>query len=397
MKKVLVIAPTYCRPDCANGQIERHFFTSLPKEDFQITILCSDRWDLITESDNCKLVRTHFNKWADYACRAMFHTPLPYIGNSPDKELYNWGNNAVKEALKLAKTEKFDYIHSIAMPCSAHVVAYRIKQELNIPWVAQFYDPWSGNPFRVMKSKRMLRLNQEWEKKVAQSADLIIHPCDAMIDFWAKLYGENIRSKTYVLPFATDIPPFVERSHKEGEKVVISHIGSFSSNRNAEVFLKAVASMPVEARQKLQVYFVGNVIDSDRKLIHDLQLSDTVTLVGRVSEQECFRYYELSDMFLIVDIDCVPNLFYPSKILKYFCYKKPILGITTEQSVIRDELTKTGNYPYKYDDVDGIAKFLSRAVENYDDINTNDNEYGRKFKTANVVNEYVSIVNNNIK
>ena len=392
MKKVLVIAPTYCRPNCANGQIERHLFPCLPKEEFQVTILCSDRWDHIVETENCKPVRTRFNKWVDYACRFMFHTPFPYIGNTPDKELFCWGNNAVNEALKLAKKEKFDYIHSISMPCSAHVVAYRIKQKLDIPWVAQFFDPWSGNPFRVMRSNRMAQLDKEWEKKVAMSADIVIHPCDAMIHYWAKQYGQQITEKTHILPFATDVPPFVDKKRDESDKIVISHIGSFSSNRNAEVFLKALAKLPQEALNKIQVNFVGNVIERDKALIYELGLSNVVNLVGRVSEDECYKYYEQSDLFLIVDIDCVPNLFYPSKILKYFCYKKPILGITTEQSVIRDELTRTGNYPFGYYDVDGISVFLKSVVDDYNSILTNNKEYGEQFKTCNVIKRYCQIL-----
>ena len=138
--------------------------------------------------------------------------------------------------------------------------------------------------------------------------------------------------------------------------------------------------------------FVGNVIESDKALIHELDLSNVVNLVGRVSEEECYKYYEQSDMFLIVDIDCVPNLFYPSKILKYFCYKKPILGITTEQSVIRDELTRTGNYPFGYYDVDGISFFLKTAVDDYNSILTNNKEYGERFKTCNVIKRYCQIL-----
>lgn len=97
-------------------------------------------------------------------------------------------------------------------------------------------------------------------------------------------------------------------------------------------------------------------------------------------------------MFLIVDIDCSPNLFYPSKILKYFCYQKPILGITTEQSVVRDELKKTGNYPFCYDDIVGISSFLTKAVEDYPSICINDIHYGERFLKDNVINQYSKLV-----
>lgn len=391
MKNILVIAPTYCKMTCANGQIERHFFPNLPKDDYKVTIICSDQWDDSIQTNYCTLIRTHFNKWIDYACRLMFHTCFPYIGNVPDKDMFSWGNNAINKVLKLAKTQTFDIIHSICMPCSSHIVAYEIQKRLHIPWIAQFYDPWSGNPFRILKGNKMKQLDQHFEYLVAANADLIIHPCDAMIKHWKTLYGNIVTNKLTVLPFITEIPQIIPHE-KDSEQITISHIGSFSKNRNASIFIKALSKLDKSIRQRIKVYFIGSITEKDLKLIHQYQLLDTINLVGRIPEEECYRYYELSDMFLAIDIDCSPNLFYPSKILKYFCYQKPILGITTERSVLRDELSKTGNYPFSYDDVDGISKFLTTAVEDYRSVCTNDVNYGEKFKKDHVINQYCKLV-----
>ena len=70
----------------------------------------------------------------------------------------------------------------------------------------------------------------------------------------------------------------------------------------------------------------------------------------------------------------------------------PILGITTEHSVVRDELKKTGNYPFYYDDVDGISKFLTKVVEDYPSICTNDRNYGKRFLKESVINQYCKLV-----
>lgn len=390
MKRILVIAPTYCRPDSPNGQIERHFFPHLP-HNYEPIILCNEKWNFREATDRSQVVRTPFNKWVDYACRFMFHTPFHYVGNVPDKDYFGWGKQAIKEAVKIAKKEPFDLIHSISIPCTSHVVAMEIKKQLKIPWIAQFYDPWSGNPFRVMKSHKMLEMDRLLEKKVAQNADMIIHPCDVMVEYWKKLFGDTVKDKLKVLPFATEIPAIEEHKH-DPSKLVISHIGNFSPERNASVFLKALTELDKDTLCKVVVNFVGNVVESDVKLINDYGLQDTVRLVGKVSESECHNYYVESDLFLIIDIDCSPNLFYPSKILKYFCYKKPIIGLTTEHSVIRDELKKTGNHPFGYKDVEGVADFITKAVTDYESILTNNKEYGSRFSVDNVVSEYCQMV-----
>ena len=391
MKHILVIAPEYCSSGSPNGQIERHFFPQLPKNSYHCTIICNEKWNYVVESDNCEIVRTRFHKWTDYACRFMFHTPLHYVGNVPDKEYYCWGQDAIKEALMLSEKQQFDLIHSISMPCSAHVVAREIKKKLNIPWIAQFYDPWSGNPFRVMKSRKMLEIDRLFEKQVALDADLIIHPCDAMVDYWNVLFGDIVKDKITVLPFVTEIPSYTEHKY-DGSKLVISHIGNFSQNRRASVFIEALSKLDNDVKKKIVVNFVGGVEESDVQLIEQYGLQEIIRLIGRVSENECHDYYVMSDLFLIVDINCSPNLFYPSKILKYFCYKKPIIGITTEQSVIREELEKTGNFAFNYYDADGIASFLTRAVADYASIQTNDKKFGARFSAENVIKDYCKLV-----
>lgn len=391
MKHLLVVAPTYCKMRCANGQIERHFFSNLPKEQYKITILCSNQWNDAIVNNQCILRRVRFNKFVDFVCRIMLHTPLPFIGNIPDKDFYSWGRNAIKEAMVLAKTERFDIIHSVSMPCSSHIVAYYIKRNLKIPWIAQFYDPWSGNPFRILKGIKMHQMDQQMEQLVVDNADLILHPCGEMVKYWTYLFGNEIKNKLFVLPFITEIPE-ISKGERKKSKLTISHIGNFASNRTASVFIQALAKLDEEILKKVSVNFVGSVTEEDKKLILLNHLQNIINLVGRVTEQECYRYYETSDLFLIVDINCSPNLFYPSKILKYFCYQKPILGITTEQSVVREELKKTGNHSFCYNDIEGISKFLVQAVEDYSSICTNDIHYGKKFLKESVINQYNKII-----
>lgn len=393
MKRILVIAPAFCKPNSPNGQIERHFFSSLPKDDYEVTVLCADRKEYKESVIGCVVKRTPVNKLVNYASRILFHTPFHYIWNVPDNVYYCWGKKAIKEALCLAEKTKYDIIHSISIPCSAHVVALEIKKVLGIPWIAQFYDPWSGNPFRVMKSNKALEKDRYFEQQVANNADMIIHPCDVMVDYWVNLFGDVVKDKLKVLPFVTEIPTFKEHVRDEN-RLVISHIGNFSSNRNASVFIKAISKLDKDSRNRLVVNFVGSVVESDVQLIKQYGLQDTIKLIGRVSERECHYYYAESDLFLIVDINCSPNLFYPSKILKYFYYKKPILGLTTEQSVISDELRKTGNYAFNYYDVDGIASFLTKAINNYDSILTNDKDYWTFFSKDRVIKSYCRLVDN---
>lgn len=394
----LIIAPQFLKASSANGQLERHFFSRLSQGEFNPTVICEDEKDLKQPTgDRLNIIRIRSNKFVFFLSRTFRHTPWPHILNVPDQFYACWGKYAFKRALKEAKEKGFDYLHTICLPTSSHVIGRLLKKETGLPWVAQFYDPWLGNPFRLL-SKNTIVSNYDirLEREVAEHADVIIHPCQTMVELWEKKYGETVKGKLFCLPFGTELPSSQKLKTKVcNEKLVVSHIGNFAQNRNAETFLKALIHLfrlyPAD-RDRIVVNFVGNCTKEDIQFINSNRLDNIIEVTGKVSEEECYNYFNRSDLFLIVDISCSPNLFYPSKLIKYFFYKKPILGITTEDSVVANELIKTGNYSFGYYNYKGIAEFLHKAINEYESIDTFDRNYYKQFELNSVLDNYSKLV-----
>lgn len=391
----LVIAPTFLRSSCAVGQIERHFIANLPQSHYS-HVLCSSNYDMNINGDRFVVYqrpeRNVFH-YIDVLARKMHISDLSY---SPDAFYYSWNGRAYREAKKIIKSNKIDYILTINNPVSSHLLGLKLKQKYGTPWLAYLFDPWHNNPFRQYKWSCFDKKDAHRERLVADNADVLLFPNQELLDSWIAIYGENIKSKSFVLPFATSIPEIKGKTNNDG-KVVISHIGTLSESRRANVFLEALNHIKQHSPDnynQLQLNIVGYISDLDKKLIDEYKLNDVVNVVGHISEQECVHYYEQSDMFLIIDINCSPNLFYPSKLLKYFCYKKPIIGITTENSVVANELSKTGNHVFKYDDSHSLSIFLNKVVEDFSFARTNDVDYYKKFLVENVSEEYLKILNN---
>ncbi len=393
MNKPFVIAPTFLRRGCAVGQIERHFFQSLVSLGYH-PIVVSSQYGLDKNSfvhPVIELIESSFYRKLDL----FYHKfGLMDLAHAPDIHYMAIRKRILQEGKKLAKQGKIDCIHTINNPVSAHVIGAELKKKTGLPLIVQLYDPWHNNPFRQYKYSFFEKRDQRMEREVAEAADLIIFPNVELLDSWAE-YGEELRKKMRVIPFCTEIPEFKEKAHKEGE-LIISHIGSLSKERQSTHFINALAALnrqnPEEAK-RIKVNYVGGITPDEVSLIDNSGIKHLVNLVGRVSEQECFKYYEESDIFLIVDINCEPNLFYPSKLLKYFCYKKPIIGLTKNDSVVFHELLKTGNYPFKYEDEDSLKEFLLKAVSDYESINTNDKKYGERFAANAVCSEYIKAIN----
>ena len=391
----IVIAPTFLKPSCAVGQIERHFFPNLPKEYYSHIICAED--DLKIEGDR---FRTHIVPERksvlklDLLFRKLGWRDLVY---SPDITYYSWCRRAFKEASKLIENERINYIHTINNPVSAHLVGYRLKMKYGIPWIAQFYDPWYNNPVRKYCFDYFKKKDYEREKLLAEYADIILFPNYELLNAFNDLYGNIINGSMAVIPFITEIPcrntltTFPNKCMND--VLTISHIGTLSADRRADVFLLALANLKQRIPElKLMVNFVGNMYSEDLKIIKELNLQSIVNVVGKVSESECQSYYENSDLFMIIDMNFRPNLFYPSKLLKYFCYGKPIFGIADKDSVVAHELVKTKNRVFRFEDIDGISSFIEQAVTDYSSICVNDIDYGSKFKTDNVIKQYVNLI-----
>jgi len=393
MNKPFVIAPTYLRQGDAVGQIERHFFQYLSSLGFEPIILAS-QYEIDSHSFNHSVINLQESIIYRKIDLFLHKFGLMDLAHTPDLHYPALQKRTIREGINLAKEGMIDFIHTINNPVSSHVLGAELKKKTGLPLVVQLYDPWHNNPFRQYKHSFFEKRDRRMEQEVAESADLIIFPNVELLDSWAE-YGKELRKKMCVIPFCTEIPSFEPKAKQDG-KLVISHIGSLSKERQSTHFINAIAALKQqypEVTQQIQVNYVGGITPEEVSLIESTGISSMVNLVGRVSEQECFKYYEESDMFLIVDINCEPNLFYPSKLLKYFCYQKPIIGLTKNDSVVYHELSKTGNYPFKYEDEVPLTAFLHRAVTDYDSVNTNDKTYGERFSVDSVCREYIKQIN----
>jgi hypothetical protein len=76
----------------------------------------------------------------------------------PDARKY-WRSFAYKKALQIIEAENIDAIITTGPPHSTHLIGKKLKEKTNIPWIADFRDPWISiyyNKFlpRTLRTKR---------------------------------------------------------------------------------------------------------------------------------------------------------------------------------------------------------------------------------------------------
>lgn len=400
MNKPLVISRSYLWDKCSTGQVQRVFWEYMHNHGVNPTIICSDcnQNNVPLERIKCNIIQTHDNQLFRYIIALLKRVVAADFAYLPDYARFSWYYSTLKRVKKEAQSGQYDYIFSVCTPYTAHLIALETKKLTKLPWVAWFYDPWFENPYRPFKYKRFYEQDKKYEAEVALNADVIIHSNQAIYDEWVERYGEIIRKKMFIVPFMFNdtISDTTDYSiDNPNPKYVISHIGSLYPNRDSVDFLKSVKLLlenHPDLKDKFIINYVGTITENDRKCVSEFGLKDITNFAGFLSEQECIKYFRQSDLFLALDGKNARNIFFPSKIMKYFYYGKPILGMTPKGSALQYELEKSNNYCFENEDYQGIAQFLFRAITEESFPKGYDKSYWKYFTMDSIYPQYEKII-----
>ena len=390
----LFITPLIYQKGNVNAEINTAFIDSLPSY-FAPTVLCY-KADSSIRSSNVLNINNNILE------RIYLHLKLRLLGHKtgflPDTFYYIWYKKALNVADKYIKENKIDYIHSFSFPYTSHLVALELKKKYGIPWIAHFYEPWGDNPYRRY-SEKVITSNCAWEDEVVRAADIIIHNSDVICQSWLNRYGNCLSNRLFSLPMSFSFrgqslsAPF----YNSQSKLRIVHIGNFYGMRKAMPFLEALTALLNEKphfRKKLNIAFIGEMLAEDIDFITKHKLDDIVKIFGRKSEEECVQYYQHSDVFLVIEGENQGLLFFPSKLIQYYYYNRPIIGLTQQESVLWNELTMTGHKVYCPNDFEGIKSCIETALLNYNSLLNYDHDCWTRFEPNNVVEKYIEILNN---
>ena len=393
MYKPLFIFPSVLRSKSPNGQLQRNFIQALFQDTYRPIVICLEGDISVSTLPPLRYIIIKQSRFLGIIESCINRLGLMKFFNVPDFFRFSYVKEATRIAKKICKEEKIDFVHTISFPSSAHLVGLKLNRLYGIPWIAQFYDPWLNNPHRPV-SKIIKWYDKRLERSVAENATLLAPDSNLFVEQWVQRYESLVENKIVNLPLTTSFSEHVEYS-KHTDKVIFSHIGNLYKERSSLDFIKAVHShlqRKPKDRDRLLINYVGKVPDSEKEMIKKLGIDDVFNLVGIISEDECLKYYSVTDVFIAIDVNIRENIFFPSKLLRYLYYKKPILGITTEVSVLADELKSAGHSPFLYGDFKGIENYIDQAINNYENLTNFDKSYGEQYSINNVLKYYYSLV-----
>ena len=388
----LIIDSNYCIVNNAAGQISRTFWEHVDRTILAPTILCGSLNPQLHL--NSSLININERTWIRKCIGAIRKMGIPDFYYLPDTNRFAWCPQAYDTIVSIPYS--FDYVHSISNPRSTHLLAKRLKEKMGIPWIAQLDDPWHDTSGRDYKFNHFSEYDLRLEGEVANNADLIIHSNEVVRDIWKERYGDAVADKMVIMPFNINIYDLPEvRPIPSNSKLELSHIGHIYNTRSAMTVFRALEILKrdnPEIANKLHFTFIGGIHEREKQYVQKSSISELVTFIPTLSPEELEFYYQRSNFFLVIDINILRSPNYPSKLMMYYYYRRPILGITNPGSQLYKELKETNNTCFFYGEVNELASMLKDAVLHYDKYLRFDNNRWKKHTVENVQNEYLNLL-----
>lgn len=250
----------------------------------------------------------------------------------PDARRF-WINPSIKYLTKYLKDNPVDAIVSTGPPHSMHLIALHLNKLFNIPWLADFRDPWTGIDFyhQLKLTSFANKLHHKLEKKVLSTATEVTVISRDMMNEFNGIFERGYKLVTNGYD-EEDISPLPQ--NQLDNEFTISHIGSLNPARNPLILWKVLAEMgknnPLFANA-LRIKLVGKVDIGVMKSIEDFGLTEYLTRIEYMPHRDVMHEIQKSQVLLLL-INNTPNAkgILTGKIFEYLGSGRPILNIGPE-------------------------------------------------------------------
>lgn len=275
-----------------------------------------------------------------------------------------------------------DTIITTGPPHSTHLIGLRLRKELDIPWIADFRDPWTTIHYHryLNLTKSSAKKHKALEREVLNTADAIVVTSPTT----KKEFAASTRKPISVITNGYDISDlFSETSVVGGEirripdtEFTMVHIGSLLSNRNPIVLWKVLSelidSYPKFAA-KCRIKLVGARSKEVIMSLFEFGLEHHFDDSGYVSHSEAMQLQRNAQVLLLVEMDrSETKAIIPGKLFEYLYARRPIIALGPEGSDIEGIIneTRSGRF-FNYSEKEQLKEQLLQYFDDYLNDNLN--------------------------
>ncbi len=307
------------------------------------------------------------------------------------KPSVNFLNNYLKE-------HPVDAIVSTGPPHSMHLIAMELKERLNIPWLADFRDPWTDiDYYKDMKISAFAdRKHKRLELKTIKGCSaMVVVSRDMKVNY--ELMGANNVNQ---ITNGYDSDDMNVQNVVRDAKFSISHIGTLPPSLNLKGLWKVLSELSDELpnfRKNLEIKLIGKVDNSITDDISAFNLANQFTNIEYVSHDKAALLMKQSVILLLAINKDSPNAkgILTGKIFEYLASGRPIFAIGPSDGDLAQILKESeAGFISEYDDLEGIKKTVLMMYDKYLGNDLNNSPKGiEKYSRKNLTAELARVLN----
>ena len=317
----------------------------------------------------------------------------------PDARCW-WIKPSVRYLKKYLQKNPVDAIISTGPPHSMHLIAKELHKKFNIPWIADFRDPWTDIDFfsELKLTKRSLKKHHRLQYQVLTEANKVV----TVGWDWAKGLESHGAKDVAVITNGYDFNIEELKTKSDlSQSFTMSHVGIVGAARNATKFWEVLGELIKDENQSeffnlLKIRLIGQVDNSVLLSIKENSLENHVEIIPYIPHEKVI-IEQSSSQVLLLFVNNSPNAkgILTGKIFEYMASGRPILAIGPKDgdtAIILDE-TKSGVI-VDFEDKEGMKKVILDLFEKYKDnqLLTKENESVKKYSRRALAKEYVNLI-----
>lgn len=285
--------------------------------------------------------------------RDLFAFPDLHIG---------WIPFALWQGLRIIRKHRIEVIFTNARPVSDAIIAYLLSKLTSLPYLLDFADGWTDDPYLVKPTALHAKGHAMLEKHIVGNAHAVTTYSDVLSQLLVDRYPQ-LAGRIDVLPNGFDPEDFASvmpMERKDGRNRIV-YMGSVYAHHepNFSVFVEAIKLLPEDLCRSLDIVFVGRVSERVPALVSAAGLGEVITFTGFLSHDVALRYLASADAVLLFirrgDFTMVTG-----KVFEYLMVERPILACIEPDGVCAEILKQAGQAEWivPADDVDCIAQTI---------------------------------------
>jgi glycosyltransferase involved in cell wall biosynthesis len=252
--------------------------------------------------------------------------------------MVGWVPYAVSSGLRLVRENHVEVIYSTGPPHSAHLAGLLLKNLTGLPWVADFRDPWSRQPWRDQSRNPWgYSAGSLLEAECVRRASAVILNTDRLADSFRQHYIAQPASKFQVVSngfdpeLRTTVQELLDRVPDPGPDRTFRmlHAGSLYNQRSLRPFVDLVRTLRAEGLPVSfeQIGHCSNEAETNA-YIRECNLQDHVTIRTPVPHRQALEASAAADILVIIQPG--NRLQVPGKLFEMMLFGKPVLALADD-------------------------------------------------------------------